>query len=147
MGLRERAHLPGAWPLGRSFAPARSRPAVQRRIPHAVASHNARRRAEGIDARIGFRIGEDSFVGRLADGRIEIASGASGDADVIFTGTAPVIAGAIYGGQKLDALEAAGALRVEGDRALAERFVSLFPLPPKADATRPALRQSRQAPG
>ncbi len=105
------------------------------------------KRADGIDGWIGFRIGEDSFVGRLAHGRIDIASGASGGANVIFTGTAPVIAGAIYGGQKLDALEAAGALRVEGDRALAERFVSLFPLPLKADATRPALRQSRQAPG
>ena len=30
------------------------------------------------------------------------------------------------------ALEAEGALTVEGDRALAERFVTLFPLPPKA---------------
>jgi len=32
----------------------------------------------------------------------------------------------------LAALESEGALRVEGDRALAERFVALFPLPPKA---------------
>jgi hypothetical protein len=30
-------------------------------------------------------------------------------------------------------LEAAGALSIERDRALADRFVTLFPLPPKAE--------------
>ena len=37
-----------------------------------------------------------------------------------------------YGGAPLAALEEAGALRIEGDRALATRFVTLFPLPEKA---------------
>jgi hypothetical protein len=50
---------------------------------------------------------------------------------VILTGLPPVLAGAIYGGQPLEALEQTGALRIEGDRDLARRFVSLFPLPPK----------------
>ena len=88
-------------------------------------------RAEGLNARIGFRLGDEAFLGHLAGGRIEIASGALDGADVIFTGPAPALAGAIYGGQPLDALAAEGALGVEGDRALAERFVTLFPLPPK----------------
>jgi DNA-binding HxlR family transcriptional regulator len=90
-------------------------------------------RAAGIDARIGFRLGAQSYLGHLAHGRIEIESGALDEADLIFMGTPPVLAGAIYGGQPLDALEAAGALRIEGDRALAERFMTLFPLPPKAN--------------
>jgi DNA-binding HxlR family transcriptional regulator len=90
------------------------------------------RRAEGIDARIGFRLGADTFLGHLAESRIEIANGAPDQADLIFTGPAPALAGAIYGGQALAALEAEGALRIEGDRALAEKFVTLFPLPPKA---------------
>jgi DNA-binding HxlR family transcriptional regulator len=89
------------------------------------------KRAEGIDARIGFRLGEESFISHLADGRIEIARGALDGIDVTFTGTPPVLAAAIYGGQPIDALEAAGAMRVEGDRTLAERFVTLFPLPSK----------------
>lgn len=89
-------------------------------------------RAEGNDARIGFRLGEETFTGHLADGRIEFARGTLDDADVIFTGAPPVLAAAIYGGQALGALEQAGALRVEGDRVLAERFVTFFPLPPKA---------------
>ncbi len=88
-------------------------------------------RAKGMEARIGFRIGEETFLACLADGRIEIDRSPLDGADVIFTGTPPVLAGAIYGGQKLEMLEQAGALQVEGDRALAQRFVGLFPLPSK----------------
>jgi hypothetical protein len=89
-------------------------------------------RADGIDARIGFRLGAETFVGHIADGRIELARGGVDGADVVFTGAPPVMAAAIYGGQALDALESGGELRIEGDRTLAERFVTWFPLPPKA---------------
>ncbi|HEX2134634.1 MAG TPA: winged helix-turn-helix transcriptional regulator [Microvirga sp.] len=89
-------------------------------------------RAAGLEARIGLRVGDETFIAHLADGRIEIARGPLHGADVTFTGSAPALAGALYGGQPLKALEAAGALRIEGDRALAKRFVTLFPLPPKA---------------
>jgi len=89
-------------------------------------------RAGGLDARIGFRVGEETFLARLAKGRIEIARGPIDPADVILSGAPQVLAGAIYGGQPLEALEQAGALQIEGDRVLAGRFVSLFPLPPKA---------------
>lgn len=88
--------------------------------------------AKDMDARIGFRIGEETFLARLTDGRIEVDRNPLDEADVIFTGTPPALAGAIYGGQPLEAMEQAGALQVEGDRALAQRFVSLFPLPSKA---------------
>jgi DNA-binding HxlR family transcriptional regulator len=88
-------------------------------------------RASGMDARIGFRLGEETFLAHLAGGRIGIGRSALDGADLIFTGTPPVLAGAIYGGQPLEALEQAGALQIEGDRALARRFVGLFPLPPK----------------
>ena len=90
-------------------------------------------RARGIDARIGFRIGAESFLARLAGGRIEVTRGDLDRADLVFTGTAPAIAAAIYGGQPLGTLEAAGALSIEGDRALAERFVTMFPLPSKIE--------------
>jgi len=91
------------------------------------------KRAEDLEARIGFRLsGTETFLAHLGKGRIEIARGPVEDADLIFTAAPPVMAGAIYGGQPLNALESAGVLTIEGDRALAERFVSLFPLPPKA---------------
>jgi DNA-binding HxlR family transcriptional regulator len=90
-------------------------------------------RAAGIEARIGFRLGDETLLAHLADGRIEIAAGPLDGADLVFTGKPPVIAGAIYGGQPLAALEAQGALHIEGDRVLAGRFLALFPLPPKAE--------------
>jgi DNA-binding HxlR family transcriptional regulator len=91
-------------------------------------------RARGMRARIGFRIGAETYLARLAGGRIEAARGPLEGADVLFTGTASAIAAAVYGGQPLRTLIADGALSVEGDRALAERFVTLFPLPPKIEA-------------
>jgi DNA-binding HxlR family transcriptional regulator len=91
-------------------------------------------RAEGLAMRIGLRIGGESFALRLAGGAIEAERGEAAGADLIFTGPATAIAAAVYGGVPLDALVAQGALTVEGDRALAERFVTLFPLPPKVGA-------------
>jgi DNA-binding HxlR family transcriptional regulator len=89
-------------------------------------------RAEGIDARIGFRFGEESFLANLAGGTIEIARAPFDRADVVFSGSPQIVAAAIYGGQPVEALEAGGGLKIEGDRNLAVRFVTLFPLPPKA---------------
>ena len=90
-------------------------------------------RAGDIAATIGFRIGAEEFVVRLENGAVTAAREEIGEADLIFTGAVPAIAGAVYGGVPLAALEAEGALTIEGDRALAEHFVHLFPLPPKVD--------------
>jgi DNA-binding HxlR family transcriptional regulator len=90
-------------------------------------------RAAGVDATVGFHVGNESFRLRLKDGRVEVERGVAKGADLVFTGPATVIAAAIYGGQPMDEMEAAGALKIEGDRKLAERFVTLFPLPPKID--------------
>ncbi|HKH96045.1 MAG TPA: helix-turn-helix domain-containing protein [Beijerinckiaceae bacterium] len=90
-------------------------------------------RARGLVARIGFGIGAETFLARLARGRIEIERGPLENVDVVFAGAAPAVAAAVYGGQPLTALEGAGLLAVEGDRALAERFVTLFPLPAKVE--------------
>jgi DNA-binding HxlR family transcriptional regulator len=91
-----------------------------------------RARMKGLKGRIGFRIGEESFMVTIADGRMQAERGAVAGADLVLTGAATAIAGAVYGGVPIAALEAEGALGVEGDRALATRFVTLFPLPPKA---------------
>jgi len=90
-------------------------------------------RARGLAARIGFRIGAETFLARLARGHIDIERGPLERVDVVFAGAAPAVAAAVYGGQPLTALERAGMLALEGDRALAERFVTLFPLPPKVE--------------
>lgn len=85
-----------------------------------------------VDAVIGFRLGRESYVARLKDGAVDAARGDPRGADLIFTGAPGAVAAAVYGGVPLAALEADGLLGIEGDRALAEQFVTLFPLPPKA---------------
>jgi len=85
-----------------------------------------------IDAVIGFRLGRETYRATIRDGGLRSERGPAEGADAIFSGTPAAIAAAIYGGLPLDDLERDGALSIEGDRALAERFVTLFPLPPKA---------------
>lgn len=88
-----------------------------------------RERAAGFVARVGLRTGRESYVAQIAKGRIAIARGDVGGADVVFTGPATAIAAAVYGGVPLRDLQKSGALIVEGDRKLAERFITLFRLP------------------
>ena len=81
--------------------------------------------ADGLDARIGFRFGEADYVTTLRQGRLEVERGEVSDCDVIFTGAPSAVAAVIHGGAPLQTIT------VEGDMALARRFRTLFPLPPK----------------
>jgi len=89
-------------------------------------------RAQDLVARVGFRLGRESYLARIANGQIDVARDALDEADVILTADVLAVAAAIYGGQPLDALVASGALTIEGDKTIAERFTTLFPLPEKA---------------
>jgi DNA-binding HxlR family transcriptional regulator len=82
-------------------------------------------RAEGLDARVGFRLGETSYVAIIHDGRLDIERGPIENCAVVFSGDPSTVAAVIHGGAPLDLIE------VTGDMALAKRFVTLFPLPPK----------------
>ena len=91
-------------------------------------------RTRELAARIGFRIGEQSFLLGIDHGRVELGRGDHAGADLVFTGSTAALGAAAYGGVPLAELERAGELAIEGDRKLAERFVKLFPLPAKAEA-------------
>ena len=82
-------------------------------------------RARGIDATFGVRFGESGYVARIHDDAIDVARGVPDDCDVVFTAAPTDLAAVIYGGAPLDSIG------VEGDIALAKRFTTLFPLPPK----------------
>jgi len=82
-------------------------------------------RAEGIDTRIGFRLGEAAYVATARDGRLDVDRREPDGCAVIFTGSPSAVAGVIHGGAPFETIE------VEGDMVLAKRFVTLFPLPPK----------------
>ena len=88
-------------------------------------------RAGDLGVSIGFRLGREALIANLRDGVLDISRGNPDPADAIFSGTPAALAAAVYGGQKLEALAAAGALTVSGDRTVAERFLTWFPLPPK----------------
>jgi DNA-binding HxlR family transcriptional regulator len=85
-------------------------------------------RAKGLNARIGFRFGHDEYVARLKKGTIQVVRKPVAGVDALIVAEPALLAAVVYGGQPLDLV------RVEGDRAVAERFVTLFPLPPKVDA-------------
>jgi DNA-binding HxlR family transcriptional regulator len=85
-------------------------------------------RAAGLDWRVGFRFGEETYLGHLAHGTIAIEPGPIDGADFVLSGPAAAMAAAVHGGVPFEALDA---LAVEGDRAAAARFTALFPLPPK----------------
>ena len=91
-------------------------------------------RAQGFEARGGLRVGRETFAVRIGEGRIEAGRGSVEGADFVLTGAPPAIAAIVYGGVPIEALEAEGALEISGDRALASRFATLFPLPPKVEA-------------
>lgn len=89
-------------------------------------------RAGSIDAVVGFRFDDEHFRAQLSRNGIVVTRGPVEDAEVTFTARTPMIlAAAVYGGAPLHTLEADGSLAIDGDRALAEHFVTLFPLPSK----------------
>ncbi|HEX8653662.1 MAG TPA: helix-turn-helix domain-containing protein [Allosphingosinicella sp.] len=90
-------------------------------------------RARDFAARAGFRLGQESFLVRIAEGAIEAGRGPVEGADFVFAGPPPAVAAAVYGGVAIEALTASDALDLTGDRALAQRFVTLFPLPSKIE--------------
>jgi DNA-binding HxlR family transcriptional regulator len=85
-------------------------------------------RAKGMETRIGFRMGDVDYVGKLGGGRLEIERGDTAGADVIFSAQPAALVGVVYGGAPMETIG------VEGDVSLARRFVRLFPLPPKASS-------------
>jgi DNA-binding HxlR family transcriptional regulator len=83
-------------------------------------------RAGDFEGRIGFRLGDTSYVAALQNGRLEVERREVDDCDLVFTAAPAELAGVIYGGAPLETIG------VEGDIALARRFITLFPLPAKA---------------
>jgi DNA-binding HxlR family transcriptional regulator/putative sterol carrier protein len=95
-------------------------------------------RAEGFDARVELRLGERRFRAVVADGRFEIVEGELADPDAVIASDAGTVLAVAHGRAGLAEAEASGALTITGDRARAERFLGLFPLPEAAVVPEPA---------
>jgi DNA-binding HxlR family transcriptional regulator len=88
--------------------------------------------AKGVNATLELRIDAQSFSARVVGGKIMVEPGAPKNPGAILIGNQNEMAAVIYGGRKLgDALKA-HALTFEGDRAILQRFLTLFPLPAPA---------------
>jgi len=90
--------------------------------------------AEGagdLTATYGLRIGEESFRVEVAGGEIELERGAaeSPTATLAFP-DAPTMAAVLTAQLPLEDALASGALRVDGGKKSAKRFLRLFPMPP-----------------
>ena len=84
-------------------------------------------RAEGFDARVGFRFGDADYVTTVHNGRLDVERTEPKDTPVTFIGDPTAVAGVIHGGAPFETI------RVEGDLGLAQRFIDLFVLPTKVE--------------
>ena len=78
-------------------------------------------------ARIQLKIADEDFFWVRKGGDIRIGRGEIDSPDFTLTASPTAIAGVIYAGAPLDSVA------IEGDLALARRFTTLFPMPPKAE--------------
>lgn len=85
-------------------------------------------RARDMDATIAFRFGEDRYFVTIGDGKLIAHRGEPEPADLTITAEPTMLAAVVYGKQPLDLVG------IEGGRALFQRFVDLFELPPKVGA-------------
>ena len=90
-------------------------------------------RAGDAAMRLGFVLDEDRMVVAVSDGAIATRRGEVEDCEVVVRASPPaVVAAAVYGKVPLEALEGEGAMSIEGDRKVFERFIDFFHLPQKA---------------
>lgn len=87
-------------------------------------------RAGDWRATVAFRFDDDAYVAVLADGALTVRRGEGGDADATLSGRPSAFLPVVYGAMPL---AMADAITVAGNRAIAERFTTLFRLPPKVE--------------
>jgi DNA-binding HxlR family transcriptional regulator/putative sterol carrier protein len=85
--------------------------------------------SDGLRASYDLRLGDDRFRINVADGQVDLARGDDDHADATIDTDADTLAAVLWGGRSLAAAQRSGALKVEGDKAAAERLLGLFPIP------------------
>jgi DNA-binding HxlR family transcriptional regulator len=81
--------------------------------------------ADGDDSLIEIVLGEDRFRARVAAGKLDIVRGAAERPDAEIATDPATLAAVLWHGRSIDD----GGVEIEGDRAVAERFLALFPAP------------------
>lgn len=90
-------------------------------------------RAGDWQAVVAFRLGDDPYSATLAAGALSLARGVAEDAEAILSGRPPAFLPVVFGAKPLSVAVTEGAIALDGNRAIAERFTTLFRLPPKVE--------------
>ena len=90
-------------------------------------------RAGEWQARVAFRLGDDPYTATLTAGALSVTRSMATDVDAILSGPPSAFLPVMFGGKPLVAAVNEGAIALEGNRATAERFTTLFRLPPKVE--------------
>jgi DNA-binding HxlR family transcriptional regulator len=88
--------------------------------------------AEGLEAGYELRMGEDCFLAEVGGGSFEIERGSAERPDATIEADSNTLAGLVYNGRPLAEALRSGDVKIEGDEAAVERFLTLFPLPEPA---------------
>jgi len=86
--------------------------------------------ADGANLTVDLRANGESYIARVTRGKLTITAGEALDPDATITGEPRMFAAVVYGGRPFADATATSDLQVSGDRAAAERFLSLYTLPP-----------------
>ncbi|TMR02183.1 transcriptional regulator [Actinomadura soli] len=88
--------------------------------------------AEGLTARLTLHLGTDVYGVQITSGGLEAARGQADSPDLAIKTDSATLSALIWGDHSLTSALNAGDLTIDGPVAIAERFLSLFPLPPTA---------------
>jgi putative sterol carrier protein len=91
--------------------------------------------ADGPRARYELRLGEDRFSLHIDGDRLDAVRGDSDRPDVTIDTDPDTLAAVLWGGHSAADARRSGNMTIEGDKAAAERFLALFPMPEPAGAT------------
>jgi alkyl sulfatase BDS1-like metallo-beta-lactamase superfamily hydrolase len=92
----------------------------------------------GVTGRYELRFGDDRFSVEVSAGRFTIVRGEALQPDAVVETDPRTLAGVVYFGGDLDEAIASGTMRIEGNKAAAKKFFTLFTLPEPAPVPLPA---------
>jgi len=90
--------------------------------------------AHGLSGTVELRIGEERFHAIVNRGHMKLNRGTVDHADAAIDADSDTLAQIVYQGHPISDALRSGDLKFEGDKAIARRFFTLFPLPERAPA-------------
>lgn len=136
-GLEPVLHALGRWG-SREPLPTTAREMTVDAFAVALSTVFAPERADGLEAEVALRIGDDRLVARIHDGGLRLRRGEVDSPDAAVAADVAALREVLWRGLSLREAERAGEVVVTGSRAIVRRFLGLFPAPRPVDSTAPS---------